>query len=245
MSSLQTILAERFPGAVTESAFLFRTHGALTSEGFTNHNTLPCVGLCRDELGFSLKRGIESRWGEPFSFSSLGGMLTLGRTGFAAATHHAPVEGGRGRLLFFVMPHIAIGSDGVLGRCGRQGQQVGASVACGALRAFQAELESGHLSMKVDFRDVEQSLLKARLVEELPFGSVPDLATITMAAHAIASRDLAALIDEGLDSSRMDYALITGVHIHGSEGADYIWPGEVSVRVRGERREVAFKDDRS
>jgi len=232
MPSLQTLLSDRFPGTINESAFLFRVHGALTSHGFTNHNTLPCVGLCRDELGFSLKQGIEQRWGTPFSFSSLAGMLTLGRTGFAAAVHHAPVQGGRSRLLFFVMPHIAIGADGTLGSCGRRGQ-LGTSVACGALRAFQAELESGHLSMGVDFRDVEQSLLKARLVEELPFGTVPDLAAITHAAHTIASRDLRVLIDEGLDPARTDYAVITGVHIHGPEGADYIWPGETTVTVSG------------
>ena len=138
--------------------------------------------------------------------------------------------------------HIATGADGTLGSCGRRGRHE-ASTACGALRAFQRELESGHLDVGMNFQDVEQSLLKARLLEELPFGEVPDLADITHAAHRVAARDLRALIDGGLDLRHTDYALLTGIHIHGPEGADYIWPGEASVVVRGEHRDVTF--DRS
>lgn len=239
MSSFQAVIAERFPGAVSESAFLFRSHGALSSMGFNLHNTLLCVGLCRDELGFSLKRALETRWGEPFVLSSLAGMLFLGRTGFAAAHHHAPVVGGRERLLFVVMPHLGVGVHGELGQCARIGRP-GTSVACGALAAFRDELAGGQLELAVDPLDVEQSLLKARLLEVLPFGHVPDLAELARAAHAVVSRDLEALIDGQLDPARTDWGVLTGVHIHGPESADVIWPGQTCAVVGGQRRAIVF-----
>ncbi|MCJ7779307.1 MAG: hypothetical protein MUQ27_00620, partial [Acidimicrobiia bacterium] len=78
-------LQRHFPGAVLEGEFIAETALRLTGEGFSNANTLACVALCRDEITSPLFSDVERVWGPAFSFASLAGMMTAGRTGFAAA----------------------------------------------------------------------------------------------------------------------------------------------------------------
>ena len=161
MNFRQTLDAH-FPKVFPEADFVESSYASLYLHGFSDKNTIACVGVCRDEITRSLLDKIQKVWGEAFNFSSLGGMLFLGKTGVLAAHNHAPIVGGRERYVYFAMPHIAIDQYGAIGVCYRSGRP-GSSGACGALIAFRQEMLDGDLSLEFDLDDIEQSLLKHRL----------------------------------------------------------------------------------
>jgi hypothetical protein len=222
-----------------ETDFVQRTQVALELHGFAAHNTIACVGVCRDELCHTFVDEINVAWGEAFNFSSLAGMLFLGRTGFGAAHDHAPVDGGRERYLYAAMPHIGIGPGGELGVCHRPGRP-GPSSACGALVAFLGELERGHVDTEMDPDDVEQGLLKARLVSRLHPGTTPSLLELTHVAREAILADLERLIGLTVETAKADYAVLSGVQIHGPDENSYVWPATLYAVVGGERCELSL-----
>ena len=231
-------LNKHFIGAIPESDFVARTVGALSHQGFTPDNTIACVGVCRDEITQPFVESVKEVWGEAFNFSSLAGMLFLGKTGFTAAQHHAPDEEGRERYIGFAMPHIAISSEGEIGICQRAGRK-GPSSACGALAAFQAEMADGRLKIGLDFDDVEQSLIRIRLLQETPYGKVPDLLELTKTALKVIQKDMERLIQLTVNTDRSDYAVFTGIQIHGPD-RNYIWPDLSYCVVDGEKQILKF-----
>ena len=240
MASFESVMAEHFPGALLEADFVDRSSRLLEVErGFSRDNTLACVGVCRDELGSSLPNAVQARWGWTFSLSTLAGLLFLGRTGFAAARRHAPIAGGRERYLFFVAPHIGIGAAGEIGVCSRIGRP-GTSQACGALCAFLGELEGGRVELATDPGDIEHSLLKQRLLRELPFGRLPGLIDLTQAAYRAITADLETLIGQALDPAENDWAVLAGIQIHAPGNEPWFWPGACYSVVEGRRQEIPF-----
>jgi hypothetical protein len=240
VASFESVVAEQFPGALREPEFVERSSRLLMEErGFLPTNTLACVGVCRDELSRTLPYAVQAVWGSPFTFSALAGLLFAGRTGFGAARSHAPIEDGRERYVFFVATHIGIGSDGELGACDRIGRP-GRSHACGALCAFLGELESGRLDLRTDPVDIEQSLLKQRLLRELSFGRLPSLVDLTRAAYRAIVDDLEILIGQTLDPTEDDWAVLTGVQIHGVGNEPWFWPGTCYSMVENRRQEIRF-----
>lgn len=238
MASFESVMAEHFPGSLREPDFVERSSRVLMEErGFAPSNTLACSGVCRDELSRTLPHAVQAVWGQPFSFSALAGLLFAGRTGFAAARSHAPIEGGRERYVFFVATHIGIGAGGELGACDRIGRP-GRSRACGALCAFLEELEGGRLKLTLDPIDIEQSLLKGRLLRELPFGETPSLIDLTRAAYRAILGDLEALIGQTLDASEDDWAVLTGIQVHGADNEPWFWPGSCYSMVQNCREEI-------
>ncbi|MGI9599433.1 MAG: hypothetical protein ACR2QK_24935 [Acidimicrobiales bacterium] len=123
-------LDKHFPEAMPEADYLAGTADVLARHGFTADNTLACVAACRDEIAAPLLHDVEASWGQPFSLVSLAGMLTAGRTGLSAAVHHAPIEAGKRRMVFYAMPHIAISKAGTIGEVLRPGV-TSPSRACG------------------------------------------------------------------------------------------------------------------
>lgn len=230
-----------FPNAIDEHEFVKKSQIALSRHGFTADNTIACIGVCRDELTRSFIDSVQSVWGEAFNFSSLGGMLFLGKTGFIAAHQHAPIEGGRERYIYFAMPHIAIDTSGQVGSCRRTGRS-DMSVACGALMALRQELMDGRISPELDMDDIEQSLLKRRIVPELPIGQVPDLVTLTKVAHKVIFEDLERCIGMTVNTSQSDYAVLSGIQIHGPNKDQYIWPGGMYVMKSGQRSALSLND---
>jgi hypothetical protein len=231
-------LNEHFQGAQPEKIFVEKTLGALSGKGFTAGNSIACVGVCRDEITQSFVEYVKEIWGEAFNFSSLAGMLFLGKTGFSAAQHHAPDEDGRERYIGFAMPHIAISSEGEIGLCQRAGRK-GFSSACGALAAFQAEMADGRLKLGIDFDDVEQSLIRMRLMQEIPYGEVPDLLTLTKTTLKVIQNDLKRMMQLTVNTDRSDYAVFTGIQIHGPD-RNYIWPDLSYSVVNGEQQTLRF-----
>lgn len=237
--TFETALQTHFSGALPEADFVNQTHQALQEFGFSAQNSIPCVSLCRDERTHPLITKIYDAWGESFNFSSLAGMLFLGKTGFGAAYAHAPQEGGRERYVHFALPHIALSDDGEVGMFQRPGREK-ASGACGALMAFQAEIATGAPNLQLNPDDVEQSLLKQRLFKEIPSGETPDLVTLTRLAQRAILADLERMISLTVDTARSDYAVLTGIQIHASNFNDYIWPAEMYAVVNGRRHELSL-----
>jgi hypothetical protein len=179
-------------------------------------------------------------WGEAFNFSSLAGMFFAGKTGLTAAMHHAPIEDGKERYVFYALPHIAINEEGRIGVCKREGR-AGESTACGALHAFQKELASGRVNLTMDNEDVEQSLIRMRLLREIPYGSVPDLLELTKVARTVIQTDLENTIKKVVNTNKSNYAVVTGIQIHGPSG-NYVWPSECYAVVNGERKDIALQE---
>lgn len=238
-----TAISREFPGAIHTTRFVARTKDLLAPHGFNADNTIACAGLCRDELARSLVAQIDATWGEAFNFSSLAGMLTLGRTGFAAARSHAPRVGGRERFLFVAMPHIGVDGDGALGRVQRPGQDA-PTPACGALVALANELRDGPVRMDLDPDDIEQSLLRRRLQPML--GSVKldpqrhEIAELTRIARTAILADLERLI-AGADMRDVDYAVFSGVQIHTPDG-ELVWPGDAYVVTNAHRTDLTVDE---
>ncbi len=230
-----------FPDAMPLEAFLEAGRKALAPLGFRRENAIACVGLCRDERTRAMVDAIHACWGEAFNFSSLGGMLLLGKTGFRAALGHAPNEDGRERPVFFAMPHLAISEEGGIGRCARPGRK-GTSAACGALRALLEEIEGGGPELELDPDDLEYGLLKRRLHRKLGGAEVSGLVELTRVAHEVVREDLETLISRCVDVERCDFAVFTGIQLHGDGGAECVWPGARYAVVGGERRDLDLRD---
>ncbi len=210
----------------------------MAQHGFNRDNTIACVGVCRDELCRSLVWTVRDDWGDAFNFSSLGGMLTLGTSGFSAAHFHAPVVDGRERYIYIVMPHIGISDEGELGVCFRAGRH-GSSVACGALTAVREELKSGGLDLKLDHHNIEYSMLKQHLAPRLT-DEIPDMATLTHLMSELVSDELERMIELTVDTEIADYAVLTGVQIHRPVSGALIWPNRRYAVVRGQRHTLEF-----
>lgn len=218
---IEDVLKGLFERVYAEADFVEKTQKELDKYGFNAENSIACVSVCRDEITQPLITSIREKWGEAFNLSSLAGMFFAGQTGLAAAMHHSPNIGGKERYVFYSLPHIAIDTDGRIGACKRTGRQ-GESTACGALVAFQKELSDGKLNLSMDDIDIEQNLLKRRLLREIPYGHVPDLLELTKITQKVVQKDIEYVLNTIVDRRKSDYAVISGIQIHGPEH-NYIW----------------------
>jgi hypothetical protein len=71
--------------------------------------------------------------------------------------------------------------------------------------------------------DIEQSILKTKILEKLPYGEKPDLVRITKITQEIITEDLERLIKVS-EKPPFDYAVLTGIMIHGPQEPNYVWP---------------------
>lgn len=232
--SFAQALSLKYPGSYPQARYLLLTARSLSNIGFEAANTIACVGVCRDEITRSFVDGVQRTWGEAFNFSSLAGLLFLGKTGVAAALSHAPDGHAVRRYVFYCLAHIAIDGEGCIGRCARPGQSR-ASGACGALIAFRSELLEGKVNLELDPDDLEQSLLRRRLYPCLANRPVPPLEELTRLAHDAILEDLERAITLTIDPEQADYAVFSGIQIH-APGGHHVWPG-TSYAVVGRKRQ--------
>lgn len=218
----EEVLKNYFDNVYTEVEFVKKTYNALRKFGFNDDNSIAAVCVCRDEISQSIRSIVKHVWGEAFNLSGLGGMFFAGKTALKAAMHHSPNEGGRERYVYYAFSHIAIDEEGRMGYCRRKG--IPESMACGALCGFLGELSEKKIDVSIDEGDIEQSHLKMRLLKEIPYGSVPDLLELTRIAQKVILADLEKAINSVVDTKKSDYALITGIQVHGPENT-YVQPG--------------------
>ena len=235
----EKVLKENFDTIIKEVDYVRKTYNVLKDFGFNDDNSIASVCVCRDEISQTVRSIIKHIWGEAFNFSSLAGMFTAGKTGLKAAMHHAPQVEGRERYVFYVVPHIAISEEGKSGFCKRRGIKEDSS-ACGALCLFLSELHEGKLYIKLDEEDIEESLLKRRLLREIPYGHIPDLIELTKITRKVTQEDLEHAIERVVDTSKSDYAVLTGIQIHAPD-ANYIWPAESYVVTEGQKQEIRIE----
>jgi hypothetical protein len=175
---------------------------------------------------------------------SLGGMLFCGNTGFGAAHNHAPANG---RFIYYCFTHIAIDHEGHIGSVYRTRSGMNEkTTACGALAGFTREIASGKLNLHLDEDDIEQSMLKKHIVKKTNLSTdpanPPDLLTVTMAAYDTITQDLERhVLKDSLSHPERQYALFTGVQVHGPDGSDFAWLGKSSILVNGVFSPLEFK----
>lgn len=237
----EDILKRYFDRLYSEVDFVKKTYHALKAYGFTDENTIAATCICRDEIAQSLRSIVKHMWGgEAFNLSSLGGMFFAGKTGLAAAMHHSPQAGGKERYVFYALSHIAINEEGRIGVCKRTGR-AGESSACGALHALQKEMAGGKVDFQMDNEDVEQSLIRMRLLREIPYGRVPDLLELTRVAQTAIQADIENTLAKVVDTKKSDYAVVTGMQVHGPE-ANYVWPAACYAVVDGVKHKILTEE---
>lgn len=222
-------LEENFPGTMQYEEGIFTAYTVLKANGYCRTNSIALVSQCRDELTRPFVNSLDLLYGSSFCISSLAGMVFCGKTGFLAAMHHAPQdEKGTERYVFYVGPHIAISSEGKIGECMRPGRS-SPSGACGSLMAFHAEMKSGHVDVRPDPVDLEQVMVKQKLLGKLPFGQVPSLVGLTKAALTATVEDVTAVLESVIEDNAR-YAIVSGVLIHGPDGNDFFWTSTVQAQ---------------
>lgn len=222
------MIGELYASGYAVDAFTRWTIDVLQPYGFTAANTLPLVGVCRDELMFPIEQAVNDAWGLSFDMSSLGGMIFLGRSGLAAAAHHSPGHDGRHRYLCVVLPHIGLDHEMGVGYVRRDGQAEPSS-ACGALIALLGELRAGIRNLELDHGDLEMSLLRMTLLP-LIGPEVADLASLTEVARRAATDELLRLVMSLRNAPQSDVAVVSGMVIHGPDG-DRVAVGEAWVSI--------------
>ena len=131
IEKIEQALHEFFPGALTSEECVHKIQAAMQVHGFTAENTLFASSVCVDEINHEhgdITDLLISNWGECFYMGGLGGLPFVGKTGFAAYSHHAPVNG---NLFILFGPHVGISPNGVVGKYYRKGQE-SMDYACGA-----------------------------------------------------------------------------------------------------------------
>ncbi|WP_017304819.1 hypothetical protein [Spirulina subsalsa] len=220
-------MREHFPGSLPMKDYIKTTYNQLKKYGFDTGKTIGMVSICRDEITDILMDEVIRYWGKTFNCCSLAGFVMMGRTGLAAATDHTPIIDGIRRFTFYAMPHIAISKNGEIGKVYRSGIDK-ASHACGALEAIVHELELGSLKLMTDMQDIEQSIIRQKIISALKYGDKPNLIEMTKLASRLISEDVELLLNS-LDSSVFNYAVMTGIQIHGPLDTHWIYPQDFYV----------------
>jgi hypothetical protein len=234
LSGFQKTIDEQFPGAMLIEKFVVESMALLHEHGFHRHNSIPLVSVCRDELTRPFVERIDELWSHSFDISSLAGMVFCGKTGFMAAMHHAPVADGKERYVFYVGPHIAVDDKGEIGKVWRSGREK-CSSACGALVAFLAEIVEGRLNVQLDVDDIEQSLLKQKLMSYIRYGEKPSLESLTYCASDCVTDTVERLLKVTVNPEHCDYAIFSGIQIHGPMGTNYFMPRVMYVMKDGKQ----------
>jgi Limiting CO2-inducible proteins B/C beta carbonyic anhydrases len=220
--TLATQIRDEFPGAVPAKDFVARWRALCFAAGFTADTALLAVGTCRDEVCFPFVAQLEGVWGPAFQLGSLGGLLTVGRTGIAAVASHAPLEPGQPvRYVLVAAAHIGVDGSGTFGYLRREHQEV-SSRTCGALMAFRDELLTSRLRLGYDPVDPEMSLLRERILTALVYGDIPEPVELTQVVARVIDEDLRALLswiqDASVPEREVQTAVVTGVLIHTATG---------------------------
>lgn len=229
---------EALCGAIPQTQYLDDVASRLAPLGFTGESTLAAVSICRDELTQHLIAAVTDRWGPTFALGGLGGVPSLGRTGWGACLAHVPDTVDRPKLLVIGATHIGLGPDGTPGHNLRR-NQAEPTATCGALSALldtwgdrtPAEPDGSGLS------DGEARLLR-RLVEAAldahPEGALPGgIVELTLAATKAVQTEMMAQLDALDPWDNMDIAVFTGVQVHLDGTEDHVLPVGAILRGAG------------
>lgn len=131
-------LKENFPKARFNSEAFKRINDVLMQLNCNGTNTLFASSVCVDEINHlptSLSYRLAEYWGECFYMGGLGGVPFVGKTGFAAYTHHVPKDG---NIFILFSSHVGVSPDGEVGKVARAGQDHCGSACCAAIGGYNA-----------------------------------------------------------------------------------------------------------
>jgi hypothetical protein len=231
--SMQSV-RETFPDAAPIKDFLDRVERTLAPRDFSVDSTLTMVSSCRDELTHPLPLAVSERMDLSFNLGGLGGMPSLGRTGWQAALSHVPNAGGRGHVVVIGMTHIGFGPDGTAGESLRRHQDHATST-CGALVAiFSAPDEPEAVPEGLD--DHEKNRLR-QLVAEVESTPATSIVEFTRRAATAVETEMWAQL-EALEAWRdSDVAVFCGIQIHVDGEPDHIVVTGAQIQLSDGRRE--------
>eukprot|EP01129_Flabellula_baltica_P010575 TRINITY_DN448_c0_g1_i1.p1 TRINITY_DN448_c0_g1~~TRINITY_DN448_c0_g1_i1.p1 ORF type:complete len:467 (-),score=98.57 TRINITY_DN448_c0_g1_i1:49-1449(-) len=224
----------KFPNIISEEMFVAKSYAALEKFGFTSGNCIPLVTVCRDEITRTFVESIDALWNHSFNISSLAGMPVCGKTGFTAALTHAPSnEDGTPRYVFYCAPHIAISPAGEVGTLLRNVNDTQCSSACGALISLKNEMENNTVDVSLNPLDVEQSILRQKVINKLKYGEIPSLIRLTKLTQEIILDEVMRTIKEVVPD-KCEYAVLSGVQIHQTGQIHFFDPGAMFLCKGGE-----------
>jgi len=211
----KTTLDRCFPGALPGHAVLKRTAQSLKDNfGMTPSNTMYGDSICPDEINHEpggLASLMSDHWGEVFPMGGIGGAPFVGKTGFAAFSHHVPDDG---HVLILFGPHVGVSEAGVVGKYCRKGQSCDSS-ACGAVLSAYCQVCDDAKSAKVlDVDDMQQSWLRQSIcsrVGEIKMDPEP-LAKVTEVAFDMIKEHLLRIVDHSFGKGKL--VLVGGVQIN-------------------------------
>lgn len=234
--SLQALLQDQFPNAMTEADFVQHTFEALFPQGFNSTNTVACVGICHDEATRSFRKAVSQVWGEACDLSSVAGVLFLGDQ-----SHHSRdsfgnrIDANQPHYVIYAMPHISINNNGEVGLCQRP-SRTGSASACGALNAFHRELANGYMSLELDPYDKKKNRHKQALFRKVKSGEIPSTINLAKLTNRIVMEDLKKMIaliaDENpsnAETNLQTYAIYSGILIHTPDRQNFVWSDESYV----------------
>jgi hypothetical protein len=231
-----------FEAAVPVGDYLDRIAAALIPLEVSRSRVFAAVSVCRDELTQGFLAEVGARWGRPFALGGLGGLPSLGRTGWQACLSHVPDIGGRGHLLVVGMPHIGLDPDLRPGRTLRP-NQAEATPTCGALTALFASLSAptplaDPLPDGLDDHEAQRLL---RLVDGVGGEPPGDLVAFTLRAAAALEAEMWSELQALEAWKDMDVVVCCGVQVHVQGGVDHVIPTGSSVqRADGVRRDLTL-----
>jgi len=224
-----SLLKAQFPDAMPVGTYLDRVATVLDPYDFRPDATFAAVSICRDELTQQLIELVAQRWHRPFALGGLGGLPSLGRTGWRACLSHVPDTTDRGRLLVFGMPHVGMDTSGAVGQSARRNQEHPTST-CGAIVSLLDLVRRGEADSLPPGLDDHEAQRLLRFVQD-ETGSMPmEVIELTRrTAHAVEEEIWAEL--DALEAFRdMDVAVFCGVQIHVPERSDHISSTGASVK---------------
>lgn len=241
-------IQENFPGAVEESSFIGSVANKLAAHGITKHNSIAMVSTCRDEASRLLDSLVDTHFGLTFALNGLAGVPPGGALAIKAGASHSPQdESGRERYVFLGFTHIGVDETGAIGKMRRAGRHATSS-ACGALLALTAQFSNSKDLPEASADDIEVHELTKKLLAKDP---EPNIVSVTKAAVSVIDNTLEHLISVAVDSSKADYAVITGVQIHSGNNlpdapfqlentVEYIAPSLSYVVINGEKKPLVL-----
>jgi hypothetical protein len=155
------VVEKSFPGAMSGHAMMPRVLDALRPYHLKPGNVIYGESLSPDEIHYEdshISNLMRAHWGNWFPMGGLGGVPYVGKTGFAAFSHHVPDDG---HVVILFGPHIGFSPDAEPGKFLRKGQ-ANVSAACGSATAAYAQCMS-ETKYKSSLRDMEQSWLREGL----------------------------------------------------------------------------------
>lgn len=233
-------LPESLSAAIPQTQYLNDVAARLEPWGFTDDSTLAAVSICRDELTQHLIAAVTDRWGPTFALGGLGGLPSLGRTGWGACLAHVPDTVERGKLLVVGATHIGIGPQGSPGQNLRRNQGE-PTATCGALSALLASWGEHPPAGPDDsgLADGEAQLLR-RLVEAELCSDPEGIVELTRAATGAVEAEMMAQLDALDPWDRMDVAVFTGVQVHLDGVEDHVLGVSAALRGEGGTRTPLF-----